>query len=241
MGLTQTELAGRVGCAPVTLRKIEYNALRPSAQMAEHLAVALQIPEAEHLAFVRLARGERDPTPISSLPPAPEEIGRENLKGRSIKGFELGERIGEGGYGAVYQAVQTTVERNVAIKIILPKYADQPEFIRRFEAEAQVVARLEHPHIVPLYDYWREPSVAYPVMRYLRGGSLDSRLKQGPLMPDGLLPLLEQICAGLHTAHQAGVISTGILNRPTFCSMKMATPIWPISALPKILAKSTVI
>lgn len=181
LGLTQTELAGRVGCAPVTLRKIEYNALRPSTQMAEQLALALQIPEAEQLVFVRLARQERNPSPIPPLPPAPEEIGRKDLSGRSIKGFELGERIGEGGYGAVYRAVQATVERDVAIKIILPKYANQPEFIRRFEAEAQLVARLEHPHIVPLYDYWREPGVAYLVMRFLRGGSLDTRLKQGPL------------------------------------------------------------
>ena len=74
LGLTQTELAGRAGCAPVTLRKIEYDALRPSIQMAEHLAVALQIPEDQQLAFVRLARQERDPEPISSLPPALEEI-----------------------------------------------------------------------------------------------------------------------------------------------------------------------
>jgi WD40 repeat protein/serine/threonine protein kinase/DNA-binding XRE family transcriptional regulator len=210
LGLTQTELAGRVGCAPVTLRKIEYNALRPSAQLAEHLAVALQIPEAEHMAFVRLARREQDPSPVPPLPPAPEEIGREDLSGRSIKGFELGERIGEGGYGAVYRAVQATVERDVAVKIILPKYADRPEFIRRFEAEAQLVARLEHPHIVPLYDYWREPGVAYLVMRFLRGGSLDTKLKQGPLATDILLPLLEQICAGLHNAHQAGVIHRDI-------------------------------
>ena len=210
LGLTQTELAGRTGCAPVTLRKIEYNALRPSIQMAEHLAVALQIPEEQHLAFIRLARRERDPAPISSLPPAPEEIGQEDLSGRTIKGFKLGQRIGEGNYGAVYRATQSTVERDVAIKIILPEYANQPEFIRRFEAEAQLVARLEHPHIVPLYDYWREPGVAYLVMRYFRGGNLDNLLKQGPLTPDTLLPLLEQICTGLHAAHQAGVIHRDI-------------------------------
>ena len=72
MGLTQTELAGRVGCAPVTLRKIEYDALRPSVQIAEHLAVALNIPEAEHLAFIRLARRERDPSPLPPLPPGLE-------------------------------------------------------------------------------------------------------------------------------------------------------------------------
>jgi len=57
------------------------------------------------------------------------------------------------------------VGREVAIKIILPEYANQPDFIRRFVAEAQLVAQVEHLHIVPLYDYWREPGGAYLVMR----------------------------------------------------------------------------
>ena len=61
----------------------------------------------------------------------------------------------------------------------IPHLANDPEFIRRFEAEAQLVARLEHPHIVPLYDYWREPGGAYLVMRCLRGGSLAEALDDG--------------------------------------------------------------
>jgi WD40 repeat protein/transcriptional regulator with XRE-family HTH domain/tRNA A-37 threonylcarbamoyl transferase component Bud32 len=210
LGLTQTELARRVGCAAVTVRKIEYDALRPSVQIAEHLAVALNIPQKEQLAFVRLARAEREPTPIPTPPPVPEEIGQKDLSGRAVHGFQLAERIGTGGYGAVYRATQAGIDREVAIKIILPKYADRPEFIRRFEAEAQLVARLEHPHIVPLYDYWREPGVAYLVMRFLRGGSLETLLKDGPLTTEVLLHLLEQICAALHTAHRVGVIHRDI-------------------------------
>ncbi|HEX5690487.1 MAG TPA: protein kinase, partial [Roseiflexaceae bacterium] len=96
----------------------------------------------------------------------------QNLTGRLIKGYALQDEIGVGGYGAVYRATQPSVGREVAIKVILPQYANHPDFIRRFEAEAQIVARLEHPHIVPLYDYWREPDSAYLVMRWLRGGSL---------------------------------------------------------------------
>ncbi|KPV51867.1 hypothetical protein SE17_18795, partial [Kouleothrix aurantiaca] len=76
---------------------------------------------------------------------------------QAVKGYELRAQLGEGGYGAVYRAYQPQVGREVAIKIILPQYANHPEFIRRFESEAQLVARLEHPYIVPLYDYWREP------------------------------------------------------------------------------------
>ena len=66
-----------------------------------------------------------------------------------LKGYELHERIGAGGFGAVYRAYQSTVGREVAVKIILPGLANQPDFIRRFEAEAQLVARLEHPRIAP--------------------------------------------------------------------------------------------
>ena len=63
----------------------------------------------------------------------------------------------------------------MAIKVIRPDLADSTEFIRRFEAEAQLVARLEHPHIVPLYDYWREPGGAFLVFRFLAGGTAATR------------------------------------------------------------------
>ena len=67
----------------------------------------------------------------------------------------------------------------VAIKAIRPELADSFEFIRRFEAEAQLVARLEHPHIVPLYDYWREPGGAYLVFRLLTGGTARDAVVSG--------------------------------------------------------------
>src|SRR5512143_2995657 len=148
--LTQAELARRVGCAAITIRKIEADALRPSQQIAERLAMALGIPLEERAGFVRLARiaifADVSPSPLPTPPVLPEEIGQEDLSGRAIRGYALGERLGAGGYGVVYRAVQPLVEREVAVKIILPQYADQPDFIRRFEAEAQLVARLEHPH-----------------------------------------------------------------------------------------------
>ena len=152
--LTQAELGRRVGCAVITIRRIETGTLRPSQQVAERLAMALAIPLEERAAFIRLARSIASPDPSPLPPPVTlEEIGLEDLSGRAIRGYALGERLGAGGYGVVYQAVQPLVEREVAVKIILPQYANQPDFIRRFEAEAQLVARLEHPHIVPLYDY----------------------------------------------------------------------------------------
>ena len=123
-----------------------------------------------------------------------------------IHGYELLERIGAGGYGAVYRAYQSTVGREVAVKVIHPSFANHPEFIRRFEREAQLIARLEHLHIVPLYDYWREPRGAYIVMRWLRGGSLGSSLREGAYALEAAASLLDQVAAGLSSAHSQGVV-----------------------------------
>ncbi len=127
-----------------------------------------------------------------------------------LRGFELREQIGAGSYGAVYRAIQPAVNREVAVKIILPKFANDPDFIRHFEAEAQTIAQLEHPHIVPLYDYWREPDNAYLVMRYLRGGSLRQALQNGPWEIGRAVNLVEQIADALHTAHERGIIHRDI-------------------------------
>ncbi len=126
--------------------------------------------------------------------------------GSIIKGYEIRELIGTGGFGAVYRAFQPVIEREVAVKIILPEYANQAEFIRGFEAEAQIVAHLEHPYIVPLYDYWRDPDGAFLVMRYLHAGNLSKHLRQSPLSPNEVLRMVEQISSALATAHRNGVV-----------------------------------
>ena len=133
------------------------------------------------------------------------------LTGTAVKSYDIEALLGQGGYGVVYRARQSAVLREVAIKVILPKYANSPEFIRRFESEAQVVARLEHPHIVPLYDYWREPDSAFLVMRYLRGGSLRDRIdKHGILDTEAAGKVLEQVGSALTFAHRNGVIHRDI-------------------------------
>jgi len=122
------------------------------------------------------------------------------------RGYELREKIGAGGFGTVYKAFQPGIDREVAIKIVNPELANNPEYIRRFETEAQVVARLEHPRIVPLYDFWREPDAAYLVMRYLRGGCLLSILQHGPLRAQVAVEMVNQIADGLAAAHRQGVV-----------------------------------
>jgi WD40 repeat protein/DNA-binding SARP family transcriptional activator len=123
-----------------------------------------------------------------------------------VRGYELRTPIGEGSFGIVYRAIQPAVGREVAIKAIRRRFSDNPEFIRRFEAEAHLVARLEHPHIVPLYDYWREPGGAYLVMRWMRGGSVADTLKQGPYPVEAVLTVLDQVGAALAVAHGRGII-----------------------------------
>jgi len=130
----------------------------------------------------------------------------DDLSGQEIRGYKIIERIGAGGFGVVYRAEQPSVDREVAIKVILPEYANHPEFIQRFEAEARVVARLEHFHIVPLYDYWRDEERAYLVMRWLQGGSLREALKEGPWEVKAAGQLLEQMADALSVAHKQGVV-----------------------------------
>jgi WD40 repeat protein/serine/threonine protein kinase len=128
------------------------------------------------------------------------------LKGQPLRGYRLLEQIGEGAFGLVYRAIQPQVGREVAVKSIHPELANQPDFVRRFEREAQFVARLEHPHIVPLYDYWREPDGAYLVMRFLRGGNLEDLLAEGPLDVGRAAAIIDQISGALSVAHRQGVV-----------------------------------
>ena len=116
------------------------------------------------------------------------------------------ERLGERGDGVVYRAYQPSVGREVAIKIIRPELANDPRFIRRFQTEAQLVARLEHPHIVPLYDYWREPDAAFLVMRLMKGGTLATALGDRALEPGEVLAMVDQVGSALDTVHRAGLV-----------------------------------
>src|SRR3954454_10975804 len=126
--------------------------------------------------------------------------------GRWVRGYELREQAGVGDFGVVYRAYQPSVGREVAIKVIRPELVNQAPFVRGFEAEAQLVAQLEHPHVVALYDYWRDPEGAYLVMRWLRGGSLRQALERGPWNLEPASRLLAQVGAALAYAHRQGVV-----------------------------------
>ncbi|HUG32233.1 MAG TPA: BTAD domain-containing putative transcriptional regulator, partial [Acidimicrobiia bacterium] len=125
--------------------------------------------------------------------------------GSSIRGYELRELAGSGSVGMVYRAFQASVGREVAVKVVHRDLAQSPEFVRRFSEGARLIAALEHPHIVPLHDFWREPGGAFLVMRWMDGGSLEGRLRD-PWELDELGRVFDQLAAALGFAHSAGVV-----------------------------------
>jgi WD40 repeat protein/DNA-binding SARP family transcriptional activator len=126
--------------------------------------------------------------------------------GEPLRGYRLLERLGEDPSGVVYRATQPNVGREVAIRVVHEHRANDPAFIRRFDAEAQAVAMLEHSHVAAVYDYWREPGRAFVVTRFLRGGSLRDLVdRPGSLQPERASRILGQVGSALAAAHRRGV------------------------------------
>jgi DNA-binding SARP family transcriptional activator len=128
------------------------------------------------------------------------------IEQKGVRGYELRQVLGQGSVGMVFAALHPATGREVAIKVIEAQYANDPDFIRRFEFEAQNIARLEHPFIVPLYDYWRQPDGAFLVTRLFSGGSLEQALEHGPLDLTQAVALVDQLASALHAAHQHGLL-----------------------------------
>lgn len=129
---------------------------------------------------------------------------------KQIRGYEIRDEIGRGGFGVVYRATQAVLKREVALKAILPQYANAPDFIRRFEREAEIIASLEHPHIVPLFDYWRDPEGAFLVMRFVSGGSLEYVQKETELSLEQIVTIYDHVGMALHAAHRKHVVHRDI-------------------------------
>jgi len=126
--------------------------------------------------------------------------------GRKLGGYRVIERVGLGSMAEVYTAMQTSMNRMVAIKILSPLLSDDPQFVERFRLEAQIAATLEHPHIVPIIDVGEEDGVLYLVMRYLKGGTLYDLMRRGLLPLQAVLRYLAEIGQALDYAHGLGVI-----------------------------------
>lgn len=177
------------------------DALRAFGDRRKYLVEELGLDPSRQL--VELEQQILNDDPRLRIEPRAATDGAEH--GLSVRGYELREKIGVGTTGDVYSAFQPSVGREVAIKVIRPELADDPSFIRRFEAEARLVAHLEHAAIVPVYDYWREPGQAFLVMRRFERGNLDDVMRQGALETSTAARIIEQLGAALTAAHRQGI------------------------------------
>lgn len=180
------------------------DALRTFGAAKDHLADELGLDPSPALSKLEERIVLDDPTLSASY--ATRSLTGRAEPGLTVRGYELREQIGEGATGTVHRAFQPSVGREVAIKVIRPELANEPNFIRRFEAEAQLIASLEHPQIVPVFDYWREPDSAYLVMRSFEHGNLTEALERGPLATDAAVQILSHIGGALRAAHRRGVV-----------------------------------
>lgn len=121
--------------------------------------------------------------------------------------YEILEELGRGGFGIVYKAKDTVLNRLVAIKVLHPNLVNDPTFLVRFKQEAQIAAQLDHPNLVPVYDFGQEEGRYYIAMGYMPGGSLKELLKgEGAFSQDRALDVFNKISAGLQYAHEQGII-----------------------------------
>lgn len=125
--------------------------------------------------------------------------------------YELIRKIGGGGMAVVYQAYDTSLDRQVAIKLLREEYADDPDFIRRFQKEAQAVARLSHQNIVNIYDFGESDGLTYLVMEYVEGSTLKDIIAQyGPLPISQVIDYSVQLCYGMAQAHSQQIVHKDI-------------------------------
>ena len=126
--------------------------------------------------------------------------------GTKLGPYEIQSPLGAGGMGEVYRARDTRLDRTVAVKILPAHLADNPEARQRFEREAKTISSLNHPNICVLHDVGNEGGIAYLVMEYVEGETLEARLQKGPLPLKQALEVGVQICDALEKAHRAGIV-----------------------------------
>jgi len=126
--------------------------------------------------------------------------------GRMLANFRVGAKLGEGGMGEVYQATDTKLDRDVAIKVLPEAVATAPDRLTRFEREARALAALNHPNVAGIYQVEHVEGVHFLVMELAQGQTLAARIAQGALGVDEALPIALQIAEAVEAAHDRGII-----------------------------------
>jgi len=126
--------------------------------------------------------------------------------GTSFGRYRLIGLVGRGGMGEVWRAHDTVTDRIVAIKLLPAQYSDDPQFQERFRREAHAAARLNSPHVIPIYDYGEIEGRLYVTMRLIEGRDLHDILSDGPLWTNRAVRIVEQVAKALHAAHKVGLV-----------------------------------
>src|SRR5512142_1107370 len=130
--------------------------------------------------------------------------------GENVVPYRIVQQLGQGGMATVYKAFHAALDRYVALKALHPAFGEDPNFEARFQREARLVARLEHAHIVPIYDYAEHEGRPYLVMKYIEGETLKARLQKGPLTTAEITNVVESVGSALAYAHKQGILHRDI-------------------------------
>src|SRR4030042_1247237 len=122
--------------------------------------------------------------------------------GENVGPYRIIEQLGQGGMATVYKAYHAALDRYVAIKVLHRAFMEDPNFLARFQREARVVARLEHPTIVPIYDFSEQSGQPYLVMKFIEGETLKARMLSGPLSKEEGLRIGDGVGQGLAYRHK---------------------------------------
>lgn len=130
--------------------------------------------------------------------------------GENVGPYRIVEQLGQGGMATVYKAYHAALDRYVAVKALHPAFGEDPNFEARFQREARLVAKLEHPNIVPVYDYAEHEHRPYLVMKFIEGDTLKARLNQGPLTSNEIGKVVDAVGTALAYAHKQGILHRDI-------------------------------
>lgn len=130
--------------------------------------------------------------------------------GENVGTFRVMEQLGQGGMATVFKAYHAALDRYVALKVLHPAFLGDGDFLARFQREARVVAKLDHPNIVPVYDFAEHNKHPYLVMKYVEGETLKARLRNGPLSDTETIEIVRAVGAALTYAHSKGILHRDI-------------------------------
>ena len=128
------------------------------------------------------------------------------MVGTTISHYKVLEKIGQGGMGTVYRAQDTTLDREVAIKVLPEQFTQDPQRLARFEREAKLLASLNHPNIAAIHSFEHSDDIHFLVLELVEGETLAERVAKGPLPVEEALEVCRQITEGVEAAHEKGVI-----------------------------------